>query len=86
MNKKQIEEEEHTQVEAFKFWVRNNKEFPNLSRQKQQELIEYVTACYREISEFKALNIKMHNQVGGYLQGKEWEHWQKFNMDRFIID
>lgn len=29
---------------------------------------------------------EMHNQVAGYLDGEEWEHWQKFNQDRFKVE
>lgn len=29
---------------------------------------------------------EMHTQVAGYLKGEEWEHWQKFNQERFKVD
>lgn len=54
-DRKQIKKEEQMQVDAFKVWIRNSKEFPNIPKQKRQELVEYVTALHKEIADLKEI-------------------------------
>tara|TARA_R110001599_G_scaffold9834_1_gene48643 strand:+ start:89 stop:268 length:180 start_codon:yes stop_codon:yes gene_type:complete len=38
-----------------------------------------------KINELKELNREMHVQVSGYLKGKDWDHWQKFNESNYKL-
>jgi len=77
--------EEVSAVEDFKTWLTKAPEFNNLEQSAQQKLIDYVRNCQREIADLKCTNIQMHNQVSGYLHGKEWDHWQKFNEAKYKV-
>lgn len=48
---------------------------------KELELGEASAA--NKVIELEASIEEMHSQVSGYLKGSDWEHWQKFNADKF---
>lgn len=80
---KAIKLKEDKNVEAFKKWLDKERGFLLIPFSVKQNLIDYVAGCHREIGDLEALNVRMHNQVSGYLHGEEREHWQKFNEQRF---
>lgn len=82
---REIKLKEDQNVEAFKAWLNKSKSFDLMPFSSKQHLIDYVAGLHREIGDLEALNVRMHNQVSGYLDGKEWEHWQKFNKENFKV-
>lgn len=48
-------------------------------------LIEQNAELHKKLAAVKKVNHDMHVTVGGYLHGKEWEHWNEFNAGKFKL-
>lgn len=65
---------------------------PDESRWVDKSLVDNYFHTYRRLKDIKTiitlmeLNEKMNETVSGYLHGEEWEHWSKFNADKFTIN
>lgn len=59
------------------------------SRNGEDAAIEYSDGNIRSLADIQRivdlmnLNQEVHQQVNGYLDGADWEHWQAFNKKRF---
>lgn len=48
-------------------------------------LIEQNAELHKELAEAKKVNQDMHVTVGGYLHGKQWEHWSELNAGKLKL-
>lgn len=58
-----------------------NCEYRNLPRERMEAMLTAELSAM--ISEYETAYKRLHSQVSGYLHGKEWEHWQKYNEPRY---
>jgi hypothetical protein len=50
------------------------------------DLLACSTQLERELNELHDQYRRLHSQVSGYLSGKEWLHWQKYNEPKYAPD
>jgi hypothetical protein len=48
-----------------------------------EETKSFARQLERELNESKLKYSRLHSQVSGYLSGKEWDHWQKYNESKY---
>lgn len=48
-------------------------------------LIEQNAELHKSLAKANKVNKAMHEQVGGYLHGEEFRHWQEFNKRKFLL-
>ena len=48
-------------------------------------LIEQNDDLHKELAAAKKVNQDMHVTVGGYLHGKQWEHWNELNAGKLKL-
>lgn len=73
----EIQQCQHCQI----YWVAScyHHECPQMLRVERDRLAARVKELEHK---YEAL----HSQVSGYLHGEDWEHWQKFNAPRHVLD
>ena len=47
------------------------------------EAMELARELERELNQLHEQYRRLHSQVSGYLSGKDWLHWQKYNEPKY---